>query len=443
MHITATPAQPGLLSDAQATEPGTRLAQAVARADFLLRLSRTVATIQSPERALAAVVDLVADELVGAAAVAVRTGTVELACAGVRGRPPVSRARRLVDAGHTHDRILEIGLPQTVPLPLDQDARLAELVAHLGDVDVATQALESDPATVVLLPLIVGGRAVGLLVLAGPTTLESNGAFLDDLTARVAMGLDSTLVLAESRHVAAVLRQSLAPEALPRVPHLDIDAFYRVAHQSEALGGDVVDMHGPDDDLVLLCGDVSGKGVTAAVHAKRIRNACRTASHIRREPGWILGLVNEVLCSEADPFSESLATAVCARLRPDDGRLRVDVASAGHPPALVVRVDGSVEEVDASGPSLALLEGSEYAASTLHLLPGETVVFYTDGVTEAHGAADLFGDQRLLDLLGTLAGLSAHAITESLAVAVSDHLGDRPHDDIALLAVRYLPQDSA
>ena len=443
MPITATPPQPELLSDAQAAGPGTRLAQAVARADFLLRLSRTLATIQSPDRALAAVVDLVVGELVDAAAVSVRTGTLELACAGVRGQAPVSRRLRLVDAGHTHDRVLEIGLPETVALSPEPGKRLEELAAHLGDARVAEQAQESGPSTLVLLPLVVRGRTVGLLTLVGRTTLGTSVDFLDDLTARVAMGLDATLVLAESRHVAAVLRQSLAPEALPEVPHLDVDAFYRVAHQSEALGGDVVDVHGPDDDLVLLCGDVSGKGVSAAVHAKRIRNACRTARHIRREPGWILGLVNQVLCSEADPFSESLATAVCARLRPDHGRLRVDIASAGHPPALVVRSDGRVEEVDASGPSLALLEGSEYAESTLHLLPGETVVFYTDGVTEAHGSADLFGDQRLRHLLGTLAGLSAHAVTEAVAVAVSDHLGDRPHDDIALLAVRYLPQDSA
>ena len=72
-----------------------------------------------------------------------------------------------------------------------------------------------------------------------------------------------------------------------------------------------------------MCGDVTGKGVEAAVHAKRIRNAVRTASHVDRSPAWILGLVNKVLVSDDDTFSERLATATCVRLRPDTHVLRV------------------------------------------------------------------------------------------------------------------------
>ena len=132
--------------------------------------------------------------------------------------------------------------------------------------------------------------------------------------------------------------------------------FLRVAHEHEELGGDFYDIHGEDDDLTVLLGDVAGKGVEAAVHAKRIRNAVRTASHVDRDPAWILGLVNRVLCSEAEALSEVISTAVCARLRPGPDTLVVEIANAGHPPALVLRADGTVETVTAEGVALALLD---------------------------------------------------------------------------------------
>jgi serine phosphatase RsbU (regulator of sigma subunit) len=71
--------------------------------------------------------------------------------------------------------------------------------------------------------------------------------------------------------------------------------------------------------------------------------------------------------------------------------------------------------------------------------PRDTVVLYTDGVTEARGVDDMFGEERLRRLLTTVAGLPAQAIVESIAVAVHDHLGDRRHDDIAVVAVQYRP----
>ena len=140
------------------------------------------------------------------------------------------------------------------------------------------------------------------------------------------------------------------------------------------------------------CGDVAGKGVEAAVHAKRIRNAVRTASHVDRDPAWILDLVNRVLTSEADDLSEVISTAVCARLRPGPDTLAVEIANAGHPPALVLRVDGTVETVTAEGVALALLDDTTYTTTTLELRAGDTLLCYTDGVTEAHGHEDMFGD---------------------------------------------------
>ena len=290
-----------------------------------------------------------------------------------------------------------------------------------------------------MVPLSARGRTFGLMVLGRTLGFGEVAGFTEDLAARIATGLDAALLLAESRHVTSVLRGSLAPAAVPELAELELATYTRVAHQSEELGGDLLDVHGPDHDVVLVCGDVAGKGVEAAVHAKRIRNAVRTLAQVERDPGWILGLVNKVLVAEAGEFSESMSTVVCARLRRDDGFVRVDVAGAGHPPALVLRRSGEIDEIPTSGVSLNLLDDATYDTLEVRLDPGDTLVLYTDGITEARGADDLFGDDGLRRTLAGLAGLRPPAIVEAVAVTVSDHLGDRQHDDIALLAVQYAP----
>jgi serine phosphatase RsbU (regulator of sigma subunit) len=122
--------------------------------------------------------------------------------------------------------------------------------------------------------------------------------------------------------------------------------------------------------------------------------------------------------------------------------LRVALANAGHPPALVIRADGTVEEVLAEGVALALIDGATFAEVELTLEPRDTLLVYTDGVTEARGIDDLFGDRRLRECLRGLGGLPPTALVESVAVAVSDHLGERAHDDIALFAAQFRPDPS-
>ncbi len=432
-----------LLADSRSSEPRTRLSQAVTRADFLLRLSRTVSAIQNPQRALEALTTLLLDDMVDIAEVVVRTGPWELVCGATRGQVPACSSLRWADVSPAaFEEIIRRGAGQELTLPSSGPAR-DEALASLFPPDTARAVEELRAEELVILPLAARGRCFGLLVLgrAPGFTFSGSDTFLADLAQRVAVGLDASLLVAESRYVATVLRQSLAPDETPQVPGLDIATFYNVAHASEALGGDFLDIHGPDDDLTLICGDVAGKGVEAAVHAKRLRNAVRTAAMVERSPGWVLGLVNRVAVAEASDFSEGLATAVCARLRRGEGMLHIDLANAGHPPALVVRADGTVETVESAGVALALLPDSEFAERSIRLGPLDTLVLYTDGVTGARGIHDLFGDERLRQHLALVAGLPASAVVDSLAVAVSEHLGDRTRDDIAVVAVRYQPDD--
>jgi hypothetical protein len=431
-----------LLADSRASEPRARLAQAVSRAEFLLRVSRTVSAIQNPQRALDAVSELLLEHMVDLVQVVVRSGAWQLTSGAVEGgRPRGTTTRWVEDAPPGYDAAVRLGVAEDVVLPRSGAARRRTLSSLLVGEELVTEALDSDVEQLVVLPLTARGRTFGLLVLgrSGGFGFTGSHAFLEDLGERIAVGLDASLVVAESRYVAGVLLRSLAPAELPDIPGLGLAAFSRVAHQSEDVGGDFYDVHGPDDDVIVLCGDVTGKGVEAAVAAKRIRNAVRTASLVERSPGWIMGLVNRVLAAEADGFSERLATAVCLRMRREDDTLRVDLANAGHPPALLLRADGSVEEVDAAGVALALTDDSEYAVTTVELAPHDTLLLYTDGVTEARGVDDLYGEERLRAQVAQLTGLPVAAVVEAVAVSVSEHLGDHLHDDIAIVALQHRP----
>ena len=431
-----------LLADPRSTEPRARLAQAVSRAEFLLRLSRTVSAIQNPQRALEALVTLLLEDMVDVAQVVVRTGPWQHVCGAAQGQEPTcTTGRSSAGSPAAFDEVIRSAAGDHVVVPSSGSARVRTLARLLPpELIPVVDALGSEQLTV--LPLTARGRCFGLIVLGRSPGYGFTGSqpFLEDLAERIAVGLDASLVVAESRYIATVLRRSLAPPPMPAHAGLDVATFYRVAHESEDVGGDFIDVHGAPDDLTLVCGDVAGKGVEAAVNAKQIRNSVRAAAQVQRRPGWILGLINRILVSEADEFSEGLATAVCARLRPQDGALRIDLANAGHPPALLVRADGSVVEVTAGGVALGLIEDSEYGDTAVDLRPSDTLVLYTDGVTEARGLDGLYGDLRLQELLRGLGGLPASAIVESIAVATSEHLGDRAHDDIAIVAMQYRPE---
>ena len=443
MSISVRERHARLLADSRSSEPRARLAQAVSRAEFLLRASRSVSAIQNPQRALESLVALLLDDLVDVAQVVVRTGPWQLSGVGTHDAQPRSEVTRWVlDASPTAlDEAIRRGVADEVALPKAGAARARVLRSLLVDDEAIAEVDAMGVEQLAVLPLSARGRTFGVLLLGRSQGFGfgESQPFLDDLAERVAVGLDATLVVAESRYVAGVLRRSLAPDELPVIPGLDLASYYRVAHESEDVGGDFLDVHGPDDDVIVLCGDVAGKGVEAATHARRIRNAVRTASHVDRRPGWILGLVNKVVVAEATEYDEGLATATCIRLRRGDGVVDVDLANAGHPAALVLRGDGTVEEVNAPGIAIGLLPESDYQQTTLSLGPGDTLLMHTDGVTEARGVDDMFGEERLRAALTGLGGLPTRTVVDAVAIAVSDHLGDRPHDDIAMIAVQYRP----
>jgi serine phosphatase RsbU (regulator of sigma subunit) len=292
---------------------------------------------------------------------------------------------------------------------------------------------------VLTLPLTARGTTYGALSLArrGGTGFDRAAvAFLEDLAHHVALILDTTRALADSRRVARVLSRAVTPPALPTLSGVELASYHQVAFEQDAVGGDFYDVHGGDAEWTVVMGDVCGKGVEAAVLTGKVRQAVRTAALVDRAPAAVLELTNRVLLGDAE---DTFVTAVCARGRRRADTLELDVATAGHPPPFVVRRDGSVAPVPVSGTVLGLLAGLDLSETRVSLAPGETCLLYTDGVLEAPGRRDRFGEERLRRVLEATGCCAVGAQVESLAVAVSAHLQDRAHDDIAILGVQAAP----
>jgi serine phosphatase RsbU (regulator of sigma subunit) len=163
------------------------------------------------------------------------------------------------------------------------------------------------------------------------------------------------------------------------------------------------------------------------------RQTIKTAARFDRSPAVILTALNDVLSEDE---SNRFVTVACARLRPADGGTHVTLAVAGHPPPLVVRRDGSVEEPEVRGTVAGVWPALTYREVELLLAPGDTMLLFTDGVYEARNQDGFFGMTRLRELVAGYAGARPETLCEAVEQRVVEHLDGAEHDDIALLAIR-------
>lgn len=242
---------------------------------------------------------------------------------------------------------------------------------------------------------------------------------------------------AESRAEALTrtLQSSFIPPTAPEVPGLEIATAYRPAGDGTEVGGDFYDVFpaGPDDWVVAL-GDVSGKGVEAAVVTSVARNAVRALTVLGHQLAEVLYGVDQVISQhETDKF----CTLVVVGLRREGDGWRTTVAVGGHPPPLLLRPGSEPLMIGAQGPLLGLLPEVTFAEEPVDLTSGDTLLLYTDGVTEARGEGDYFGDERLLAWARGRDLSDPSALVDALLEEVLRYQGGQPRDDIAVVAVRY------
>ena len=211
---------------------------------------------------------------------------------------------------------------------------------------------------------------------------------------------------------------------------------HAILHPAQEVGGDLYEvLRMPDGNLLAVMGDVSGKGIPAAlVHGSDHDPGARHGSRLHRRPEEILRRVNDALASH-NPHT-MFVTLLCAIYDVRTGRL--DYASAGHPPAVLIR-EGKAQFLPLKpGMMAGIMAGLSAPSQSVQLQPGDLVVFYTDGVTEAFNAAgDLYGESKLLEELAGQSGHTAAATTDALLRSVRAHAGERPQsDDIAVLALK-------
>jgi serine phosphatase RsbU (regulator of sigma subunit) len=184
-----------------------------------------------------------------------------------------------------------------------------------------------------------------------------------------------------------------------------------------------------------VIGDVSGKGAEAAGVTALARYTVRAVAIDEPRPSEVLRSLNEAMLRERSP--ERLCTVAFGRLKVEREGARLEVASAGHPLPLVVRQSGTVQSVGQPGTLMGATEDPLLFDQEVGLEPGDKLVLYTDGVTEARVEDGMLGLERLAALLGSCARLGAAATAERIEQAVLDGPGE-PRDDIAVLVLQAL-----
>lgn len=243
---------------------------------------------------------------------------------------------------------------------------------------------------------------------------------------------DKLVSLQHELDVANTIQQSILPTTFPDSERFQIDGNMEPARE---VGGDFFYVQQFSDQRVAIAiADVSDKGVPAALFMMLTRTLLKGALRDNESPGKVLREVNELLREDND--TSMFVTIFCAMFNPETGE--VVYANGGHNPPLHVHADGASEELPMTGGiALGLVPGHEYKEGTIKLAPGETMVLYTDGVTEAENkGGEEFGMERLRGVLGKAAGSDAVEINAGMFNAVNTFTEDAPQfDDITGLSL--------
>jgi PAS domain S-box-containing protein len=261
-------------------------------------------------------------------------------------------------------------------------------------------------------------------------------AVLRDITQRRQTEQRLRELLADQTRLSETLQQSLRPTSLPELPGLELAARSVPAGRGGQVSGDFYDVHpAADGRWAFVLGDVSGKGVHAAVVTSIARYTVRTLSAQGWAPHEVLDQLNQALLASEDV--ERFCTVVYGQLTlPEPGAdigVQVTLALGGHPQPLLRGADGTVTAVGTPGTALGLVPEVDVHDSTVELAAGDVLLAFTDGVIEARRDGELFGEQRLADALAEHGGGAPDDVAGALLAALA-RFGVEG-DDVALLVL--------
>jgi PAS domain S-box-containing protein len=338
------------------------------------------------------------------------------------------------------------GLPAIVrggPAELYPDIPDELLGAAARDEEHLKIAREVGLRSAMAVPMRLGDETLGVITFAsaesGRTFDAGDLAFAEDLALRAATAVQNARLYEAQERVAHTLQASLLPERLPHMPGWQLHAAYQAGERGSDVGGDFYDILPVDGGHLVVLGDVTGKGVEAAALTSLVRYSARMAARFDPSPARVLSLVNQVLREQS---RLSLVTAVCALVQSDGDGARLTVASAGHPLPLRRRPGSPPDQLGDHGVLLGVEGEDDWTDVTVSLEPGDTVLFYTDGVTETPGGTTRYGELRLHEAM-TRAGDGPVALLAEIERSLRDFQTGQAIDDRAMLALRFVGVQAA
>ncbi len=424
---------------ARVDPPSSDDLQLLARDDLLPAISRfggALLSPASPDKVLHEVLGLVFDLL------------------------PADRAYvHLVDANDAQPAVRAARQRDSRPLPPYSESSRSDLQAQVIErgLSLITSFQDLDPVRVGKSAVVLGRRSVmavplvtatgirGMIEADAPeatTRFENTDLELLKAIAGIAAVKMENSLLVEQRVEAERLQQQLEsareiqarllPHEPPRLAGYDVRGLSMPSH---AVGGDYFDFElWTDTRLGVVLGDVSGKGLDAALLISSVHAMVRAQATVTKTLGALIGRVNSYLC-EFTPTSK-FATVFCGVLDSDTHRLHY--INAGHNPPLVVRADGTIEQLPATSVPLGLMPETRFASASVELSPESVVVIYSDGLTEATNlAGEEFGEDRLAAVIREHRGLTTARLRDRIDAALSRFSeGEPTADDLTIVLIK-------
>lgn len=327
---------------------------------------------------------------------------------------------------------------------------IAATVTRLIEQDGARATSTSGPSTLQdadlgtlgegwVVPLVARGRRLGILVAAGhgdAKRLTENPSLLRDLARIAALAIDNARLYSDRAGIATALEEWLRPRELPRIAGVDLGACYSAAGEANKVGGDFHEVFEVDTDTWGICiGDVCGKGPAAAAVTGIAREILRLLTREGLPPSEALARLNQTLLALGD--RGRFCTAVLGTIVRTEQGLAIRYSTAGHPPPVLLRRDGTTRLVGEGGTLLGVLADAKFSDDSLVLAPGDALVLYTDGITERRGSGTFFGEANLLAAVAAATGRDAMEIATGLEEAAARFgLDTAVRDDVAVLVIR-------
>ena len=352
-------------------------------------------------------------------------------------------SRRLSGSSLDYDRTLAAVGELAVPAIADRCT--VHLADAAGELPAEVLAVVRTGASWVerrrMIVPMTAARVIGTLTLSveGRAYDAQDVLVAEDFALRSGAAVENARLYRAASRIARTLQTSLLPPHLPEIPGTDLAAAFHPATQGLEVGGDFYDVFTTGEgQWYLVMGDVWGKGAEAAAVTALARYTLRTAAPRQRSPAAILRWVGEAMLDQ-EAAGGRYCTIACVQLDTTCTPFRITVACGGHPLPVIRRADGAVEAFGEHGTLLGLVPDPDLQDRGSDLRPGDALVLYTDGLTEARAPHDMWGFAELAAAVKAAPRNGPIGLVQSL---VASALGDRtaPRDDLALLVLKARPE---